>query len=137
DLVGGPGSNVSVHGHRHVLGHGPRFHHRAGALDGVALGKAAGPGGAAVVVNRQQALFVGVDAGGGLDQAALRTLADRDDDAGVGVEGLAALHLDKAAVRLLDGVAADQAVVPDLHRGLAEAEAHPLQLGVADFVLGG
>src|SRR5699024_10789554 len=38
---------------------------------------------------------------------------------------------------LLDGVAADQAVVPDLHRGLAEAEAHPLQLGVADFVLGG
>ena len=55
----------------------------------------------------------------------------------MGVEGLAALHLRKFTVLALDGIAADQAVLPDLHRCLAEAEAHALQLCIAHLVLGG
>src|SRR5699024_1681755 len=49
-------------------------------------------------------------------------------------EPFAALHLYKAAVLLLGGVLADQAVGADLHRRLAEPEAHALQLGIADLI---
>ena len=52
----------------------------------------------------------------------------------MGVELFAALHLDETAVLGFDGVPADQALFPDLHRGFAEPEAHALELGVADLI---
>ena len=54
----------------------------------------------------------------------------------MGVKSLAALYLRELAVLTLDGVAADQTVFPDLHRCLAETEAHAFQFGIAHFVLG-
>ena len=55
----------------------------------------------------------------------------------MGVEGLAALYLSELAVLALYGVAADDAVLTDLHRSLAEAEAHALELCVPHLVLRG
>ena len=55
----------------------------------------------------------------------------------MGVKSLTALYLRELAVLALDGIAADQAVFPDLHRCLAETEAHAFQLGVAHLVLRG
>ena len=55
----------------------------------------------------------------------------------MGVEGLAALYLGELAVLALHGVAADDAVLTDLHRSLAEAETHALKLCVPHLVLRG
>ena len=52
------------------------------------------------------------------------------------MSSLAALYLGELAVLALHGVAADNAVLTDLHRSLAEAEAHALELGVPHFMLG-
>ena len=134
--VGGQALHIFVHGNGHLLGNGHSLYHGACAHDGVAAGKYALAGGAAVLADAQQTLLVGLDAGRGFDEVALRTLTDRHDDAGVGVQSLAALHLRKLAVLALDGVAADQAVFPDLHRCLAEAEAHAFQLGDDIAVIG-
>ena len=136
-VVGGQGLHVGVHGLGHLFGDGHGLHDGACAHNGVAAGEHALAGGAAVLVDGEQAALVGLDAGGGLDEGAFGALTHRDDDAGVGVEGLAALYLGELAVLALHGVAADDAVLTDLHRSLAEAEAHALELCVPHLVLRG
>lgn len=74
--VGGQALHIFVHGHGYLLGNSHSLHHGACAHDGVAAGKHALAGGAAVLADAQQTLLVGLDAGRGLDEVALRALTD-------------------------------------------------------------
>ena len=73
-VVGGQGLHVGVHGRGHLFGDGHGLHDGARAHDGVAAGEHALAGGAAVLVDGEQAALVGLDDRAMLFEKARRVL---------------------------------------------------------------